>query len=165
MAPPSRAEIEREWRMVHTVWLIECALAVAVWIGLPLTLGGGAPVSSIPPVVVPALFVAAVFELAIGYWFKRRALAGEMPAPSSQAGAERAPRVPLAGASLFAVMTASGPVVLGVVAYVIVRRLDVLSGFCALALIGLLFLRPNLEEWEAAVMRGIGPNASRRPRG
>jgi hypothetical protein len=165
VALPQRAELERQWRAVHTVWLCVCAFAVLVWAGLPLLLrGGGSGSGFLPQFLWPILLAVAVFDLAVGYWLKHQALAGRLPIASS--GASGPTRTGgLVGPSVAAVAMAATPVVLGIVTYVLGAGLNVLSGFCALALIGLLFLRPNLEEWEEAMMRGAGEDAGRRSRG
>jgi hypothetical protein len=158
-----RADLERRWRVVHTVWLAECAVAVLVWIGLPLILPAGVGQGSFPSFLAPVLFAVAIFDLIIAYWLKHQALAGRLP--GGAAAPTAAPGAHLVGPSTAAVALAATPVIFGIITYVLGDGLNALSVFCAMALIGLLFVRPNLEEWEAAAMREAGGDAGRRPRG
>jgi hypothetical protein len=148
---------------VHTVWLAECAVAILVWIGLPLILRAGPEPGSFPSFLAPVFFAVALFDLIIAYWLKHQALAGRLP--GGAAAPTAAPGVRLVGPSTAAVALAATPVMFGIITFVLGGGLNALSAFCALALIGLLFVRPNVEEWEAAAMREAGGDAGRRPRG
>ena len=156
-APNSPASLEKAWGIANRVWLGSLAFAGLVWIGLPL-LGAREPrQDEYLRLVTVLLYAVTPADLAIGWWFKKRAL------DAAQYGTVRSAEEaigPLSGQSLIAATMPNTATVFAIVLYILSGNLWAFSGLCALGVVGLLVLRPRLEEWQDT-LRGIRVHANR----
>jgi hypothetical protein len=136
---------------VYHIWLASLFLACGVWIGLPLLLPSSGRETEAAPFVVAVFFAIAAADLTAGWWFKSRALNPRRHAPVTKS--EEAVGL-IVGQSLVAVSMSSTPTAFAFLVYWLTGNVAALSGLCALSLLGLLVLRPRIEEWQET-LRGI----------
>ncbi|MDR7421177.1 MAG: hypothetical protein QN174_05860 [Armatimonadota bacterium] len=150
---------EGAWRTVHAVWVGCAALAAAVWVVLPVLVRVTPRADAVGQLLTLIFLGVGALEVAIGVWFKRRAL---HPGPVAATAREALGR--LVGQSLVAVVMTQTPAVLGIVAYIVTGSRVALSLLCGMSVLGLFLVRPRLEEWQETLLT-LRIDEDRRPRG
>ncbi|MDR7522959.1 MAG: hypothetical protein QN168_10880 [Armatimonadota bacterium] len=146
----SAAAIEQGLATIQRIWVAEVVSAATVlWIlpRLVRPLGGRLESGTL---FIALFYLISLSDLALGRWFKSRAMA---QAPRTPASSVEEAVGRLVGPLLLAVLLAVTPLPLAVVLYLLTGHLAAFAWLCALSLIGLLILRPRLEEWQEVAMR------------
>jgi hypothetical protein len=155
---PLDGGVDAAWRTVHTIWAGCVAFTTVVWMLVPVVLPVAARAGAFGRLVTLIFLVVGVVEVAVGLRFKQRALDPRMPVRSRQEVLGR-----LTGQSLVAAVMPQSVAVFGVAVYVVTGSLLALSLLCALSLLGLLLVRPRLEEWRE-MLHTVRVDDNRRPR-
>jgi hypothetical protein len=156
---PLDAGVESAWRTVHTIWLGCVAFATVVWIVLPTVFPVPARAEGVGRLVTLIFLVVGAVEVAAGLRFKQRALDPQVPARSRKEVLGR-----LTGQSLVAAVMPQSVAVFAIVAYVMTGSRLAVSVLCGLSVLGLLLVRPRLEEWRE-MLHTVHIDEDRRPRG
>ncbi len=154
---PVQDALERQFALVHRIWMVGLALVLAVLFAAPRLVTRAPEDAGFARVLLLVFILVGLTDLGLGWWFKRRALDPRLlptvHRPEDAIG-------PMAAQSLIAVVLTFTPTVFAFLIYLMTGSRMGSLVLCGIAIVGLLVVRPRLEEWQDA-LRGVRVDAHR----